>query len=145
MNRIHHPLVVRIKKRPHPPHHTSTINPSEPHISNINPSEPDVDHSINEYISMNTRSFNSDSNDVDILENLEEFKSRMEDNILAIKHKIDSIEANSNLEDINYALQLIENISSQLEDYKKITNERIEKLVKLFLIVNNKISSLKTQ
>lgn len=134
MNRIHHPLVVRIKKRPHPPSHTS----------NVSHTPSDVDNSINEYITMNSRSFNSEYKD-DVLENLEEFKSRMEDNILAIKQKIDSMEEHNNLEDINYALQLIENISSQLEDYKKITNERIEKLVKLFLIVNNKISSLKAQ
>ena len=63
-----------------------------------------------------------------------------------IKQRLDSIENksnNSNIQEINYALELIYNINSGLENYKKTTDDRINKIVKLFLIIDSKISGLK--
>jgi len=132
MNRIHHPFVVKVRKQPSHTSNSGSINHT------------DIDNNINEYINMNKRSFEQ-YNDLNVLEKFDEFKANLEENISSIKQRLDNVENKSNIEDINYALQLIDNINSQLESYKKITDERIEKLVKLFLIINNKISSLKIE
>lgn len=138
MNRIHHPFVVKIRKQPSMNTHNSvSINT----VDTV-----DFDNNINEYINMNKRSFEQYNDlNVNVLEKFDDFKAKLEENISSIKQRLNTVENKSNIEDINYALQLIDNINSQLESYKKITDERIEKLVKLFLIINNKISSLKIE
>lgn len=148
MNRIHMPLQVKVKKTP------SIINFKKDISSN------------------NTETFIS--SDTNLLENIEEFKARMEQDILELKSKIENINTvrnnnrniqgndtgnnnennvenndgkdtgNNDENDIENVLNLVNNLTSHIEEYKKITNERIEKLVKLFLIINAKVSSIKT-
>ena len=44
----------------------------------------------------------------------------------------------SNLEELSKDVNDFKDFRQNMEDYKKVTNERIEKLVKLFLSINNK-------
>lgn len=44
----------------------------------------------------------------------------------------------SNLEELSKDVNDFKDYRQNMEDYKKVTNERIEKLVKLFLSINNK-------
>ena len=44
----------------------------------------------------------------------------------------------SNLEELSKDVNDFKDCRQNMEDYKKVTNERIEKLVKLFLSINNK-------
>ena len=68
----------------------------------------------------------------------------MEQDIIELKYKIENINGvQSDNKDIEHILHIVNSLNSHLEDYKKITNERIEKLVKLFLIINAKVSSIK--
>jgi hypothetical protein len=167
MNRINHPLVVKVRKRPkknqsknskeyyesdlkdeievkdienEPNMNTVT---TEPNMNTVT-TEPNMNN-INDYINLNKRSLEN-SFENNYLENLDEFKDQLEENISMIKQRLDSIENksnNSNIEEINYALELIHNINSGLENYKKTTDDRINKIVKLFLIIDSKISGLK--
>jgi len=126
MNRIHQPLIIKLKKTP-------SINNFKKNII-LNSSDIDNEHN---YSLPNT-------DNSGLLENIEEFKVKMEEDILELKQKIEVINDIHSNEDSTQALQLVNTLNSHLEDYKKITNERIEKLVKLFLIINDKISNLKT-
>jgi len=158
MNRINHPLVVKVRKRPKKnqsknskEYYESDLKDeievkdieNEPNINTVT-TEPNMNN-INDYINLNKRSLEN-SFENNYLENLDEFKDQLEENISMIKQRLDSIENksnNSNIEEINYALELIHNINSGLENYKKTTDDRINKIVKLFLIIDSKISGLK--
>jgi hypothetical protein len=85
-------------------------------------------------------------------ENFVQFKSVVEENISYLKDQLNKTNEISleNKNGLNQALELIQHLNDQIttytnkaEEYKEITNERIEKLVKLFLLVNNKLSNLK--
>jgi chromosome segregation ATPase len=77
--------------------------------------------------------------------NVDELNMKVENltrNKEELSNKIDQL--NKKLESNKEKLDLMDKISQQVNEqqkdtdgYKKITNERIEKLVKLFLIVNN--------
>ena len=158
MNRINHPLVVKVRKRPKKnqsknskEYYESDLKDeievkdieNEPNMNTVT-TEPNMNN-INDYINLNKRSLEN-SFENNYLENLDEFKDQLEENISMIKQRLDSIENksnNSNIEEINYALELIHNINSGLENYKKTTDDRINKIVKLFLIIDSKISGLK--
>lgn len=130
MNRIHQPLVVRIKKTPSIISLKKNIDGYRYNYNNYNNDNNEVDNFI--------------SSDTNLLENLEEFKAKMEQDIIELKHKIENINGvQSDNKDVEHVLQLVNTLNSHLEDYKKITNERIEKLVKLFLIINAKVASIK--
>lgn len=143
MNRIHKPFVVGTKKPESNIPYKPVIIVKELNNSSNTHQESENIPELFEYLKSSRSSGVGD---------LEDFKSKMEEDIATLKQKIENISnisnentnINNNVEDINYSLQLIENLTKQLDDYKKITDERIEKLVKLFLIINSKIANLKT-
>lgn len=136
MNRIQHPRIVRLKK--------------EPKIKgNDNKEYKSVRRSRSRHIERDTDidiDFKYDYND-----DFNKFKDSVEENILCLKNKLDNISdiSSKNKKEISDVLDLIQQVKNQMtvysqqtEEYKKITNERIEKLVKLFLIINSKMQSL---
>lgn len=150
MNRIHKPFVVGIKKPENNiPYKPIVVIREVITNSNQNNTHQEYENSNNNIPELFEYFKSSRSSGIG---DLEDFKTKMEEDITALKQKVESISISvkpnknniNNVEDINYSLQLIENLTKQLDDYKKITDERIEKLVKLFLIINSKIANLKT-
>ena len=86
---------------------------------------------------------NKEENKEEMLENDDEFKLKMAEDIASLKQKVEFLSVNNNVEDINFFLQLVENLGLQLDGYKKMTNERIEKIINIFLTLNSKIEILK--
>ena len=137
MNRIQHPKIVRLKKEPKVKGNEHREYKSVRRSRSVRERNIDLDLDLD---------FKYDDN-----EDFNKFKDSVDDNILLLKNKLDNISdlSSKNKKDISDVLELINQVknqasvySQQTEEYKKITNERIEKLVKLFLIINNKIQSL---
>ena len=135
MNRIHQPKNAKFAKnaKPKVPHNQ---NIQKPVINIQNPQK----RSIN---IINT----DDLKEKDYIQ----FKTMIEENISYLKEQLNktnelSLENKNGLskalEAIYHLNEQISNYTNEAEEYKKITNERIEKLVKLFLLVNNTLSNL---
>ena len=193
MNRIHRPFVVKVRKQSKTkPKNTFNMEDNDNDMNLNRGLFKDFDNlnsDMNEINDMNDMNLNRGSfkdfdnlnSDMNDMSDMSEFKEKLEENISSIKKRLDEVENKRNVEDINYALQLIDdmnqqieiykkitedkiehlkknnikdvnhtfklisNVNSHIENYKKITEERIDKLVRLFLIINNKISSLKIE
>lgn len=70
-------------------------------------------------------SFESHKNDVELKFLDSELKSKEQSNLCVSKN-----------EDVSKELNDLKEYRQNMEDYKKVTNDRIEKLVKLFLSIN---------
>lgn len=154
MNRIHQPKTSRFGK-------SINTNISKPKKVNDPPkqssqsSQSSQQHQSNQKRSLNILDLKNlkDLNDLNQNhDNFLQFKSVVEENISYLKDQLNKTNEISmeNKNGLNKALELIQNLNEQIttytnqaEEYKHITNERIEKLVKLFFLVNNKLSNLK--
>ena len=134
MNRIHHPLSAKVVK-------------SKPTVKNSK----DIKEIVNKVNLVNINEFKEEiKDDKNDKNEYLQFKFNVEENISLIKQKIENTNdiTIENKKEIQQVLKLIEQINSQIilysqqtEDYKKITNERIEKLAKLFIVINSKLQS----
>lgn len=72
------------------------------------------------------------------------YKIRIEENIKIIKDEIYKLfEKNfKNKNEVEKIIDDLEKINKDIEEYKKITNERIEKIFKLLMITNEKLIKL---
>jgi len=72
------------------------------------------------------------------------YKIKIEENIKIIKDEIYILfEKNfKNKNEIEKIIDNLEKINKDIEEYKKITNERIEKIFKLLMVTNDKLVKL---
>ena len=141
MNRIHRPLSTKLVKN----------RPNIKNIASLNELKSNENISLKKSINDSIDAIdNIYDNNININNGYNQFKVNIEDNISLIKQKIENTNEITieNKKEIQQVLKVIEQINSQIlfytqqtEDYKKITNDRIEKLAKLFIVINSKLQS----
>jgi hypothetical protein len=145
MNRIHQPKTSRFAKNVNVKPKKAIENPKPSPVNAMNIVPPQSSKRALNIIDLNLNNLNQNH------DNFLHFKSIVEEDISYLKDQLNKTNEISieNKNGINQALELIQRLNEQItnytdqaEEYKQITNERIEKLVKLFLLVNNKLSTL---